>query len=120
MGKKIPTAVLDAQLDLCEGDTVHVCTAEPTTYAEASATYQLASQAITGGNYAKAAGDTSGRKNTCTPPTQTAVDNTGIGNHVVVTNGTTIKQITTCPAVSLTQGGKVDINPWAHEVQDAA
>jgi len=118
MGKFIPDANIDLQLDVMEGDSVHACSAQPTTYAEAATTYQLASQAVTGANYAKADGDVSGRKNTLTTPAGANIDNDGIANHVAVTNGTTLKMVTTCAAQSLTSGGTVDIGPFSHETQD--
>ncbi len=120
MAKFIPDAKIDLQLDVTEGDTVHVCSAQPTTYAEASTTYQLASQAVTAANYAKANGDVSGRKNTCLPPTGTSIDNSGTATHVAVTNGTELRMVTTCASQALTAGGTVDIGAIVHEVQDAA
>ena len=118
MAKAIPDAILDAMLAAAEGDNVHVCSAQPTTYTEASSTYQLATQAITGGNYAKANGDTSGRKNTLTPATGTSISNSGTATHVAVTNGTSLVSVTTCTSQALTSGGTVDIGAFAHEVQD--
>lgn len=120
MGKFIPDVVIDAQLDLAEGDNVHVCSSEPADYTEASSTYQLATQAVTGAHYTKANGDTSGRKNTCAPAAGTSIDNTGTATHVAVTNGTDLKEVTTCTSQSLTSGGTVDIGPWDHEISDAA
>lgn len=120
MGKYIPDAKIDLQLDVVEGDAVHVCSAQPTTYTEASATYQLATQAVTGGNYTKANGDTSGRKNTCAPTAGTTIDNSGTATHVAVTNGTDLRLVTTCTAQALTESGTVDIGSFAHEVQDVA
>ncbi len=120
MGKRILDVDIDLQLDVVEGDVVHVCSAEPTTYAEANATYQLASQAITGANYTKANGDTSGRKNTCAPAAGAAIDNTGAANHVAVTNGVALKLVTTCTAQGLTAGGTVDIGAFDHEIADVA
>lgn len=118
MGKVIPDAVLDAQLAEAEGDAVHVCSAEPADYTEASSTHQLATQAITGGDYAKANGDTSGRKSTLTPPSGSTIDNTGTATHVAVTSGTTLKLVTTCTSQALTSGGSVDVGAFAHEVGD--
>ena len=120
MGKLIPDAKIDLQLDVNEGDNVHVCSAQPTTYAEASATFQLATQAVTGANYTKANGDTNGRKNSVAPAAGTAIDNTGTADHVAVTNGTDLRLVTTCTGQALTQGGTVDIGAFAHEISDAS
>lgn len=121
MPKLIPDAIIDAQLDLCEGDAVHVCSAEPTTYTEATATYQLATQAITGANISAANGDTSGRKNTYAPASGTTIDNTGTGNHVAITNSgdTSLRLVTTCPSVALTAGQTCNIGAFDHEISDA-
>lgn len=118
MAKFIPDTVLDAQLAVVEGDAEHVCSAQPTTYTEAASTFRLATQAITGGNYSKANGDTTGRKNTLTPPAATPITNTGLASHVAVTQGTTLKMVTTCVPQQLTQGGTVDIGPFAHQITD--
>ena len=122
MGKLITDTVIDAQLDLAEGDEVHACSSQPTTATEATTTYQLATQAIVGGDYAKANGDTSGRKNTLTPPVDTTIDNSGLAQHVAVTDaaGTVLKLVTTCADLTLTAGGgnKVTIGAFAHEVRD--
>lgn len=120
MAKNIPDARIDAMLDVVEGDSVHVNTAEPTTYAEASSTFQLATQAITGGNYVKANGDVSGRKNTLTPPAGTNIDTSGTATHVSVTNGTELRLVTTATSQVLTAGGTVDIGAFAHEIRDPA
>lgn len=118
MAKFIPDSVLDAQLATCEGDAVHACSAQPTTYTEAVTTFKLATQAITAGNYVKANGDTSGRKNTLTPPEATPITATGLASHVAVTSGTTLKMVTTCIPQQLTQGGTVDFGPFAHQIAD--
>lgn len=121
MAKFIPDAKIDLQLDVNEGDTVHVCSAQPATAADAITNFNLASQAVVGGDYAKANGDTNGRKNTLTPPTGSAISTTGVGNHVAVTNGgTDLRLVTTCTSQSLTQGGTVDIGAFAQEMSDAA
>jgi len=122
MAKFMPDANIDAMLVLSEGDEVHVCAGQPTTAVEATTTFQLASQAIGGANYAKANGDASGRKNTLTPPTGTAIDNTGTADHVAVTSGTgtTLELVTTVTAQALTSGGTVDIGAFDHEIGDLA
>lgn len=122
MAKLIPDAKIDAMLALVEGDEVHVCSAQPTTALEATTTFNLATQAITGGNYALANGDTSGRKNTLTPPTGTSISTTGTANHVAVTSGsgTTLELVTTATSQALTSGGTVDIGAFAHEIGDAS
>ena len=118
MGKATPDAQIDLMLDNVDGDNVHVCSAEPTTYTEAATTYNLATQSVTGGNFTKANGDISGRKQTCAPATGTSITSTGTGNHVAVTDGTTLVDVTTCTAQALTSGGTVDIGSFDHEIGD--
>lgn len=120
MAKNIPSTILDSMLAACEGDNIHVTSAEPTTYTEASSTYRLATQAISGGNYAKAAGDVSGRKNTLTPPSGTSISSSGTATHLAVTNGTALRLVTTCTSQALTSGGAVNIGAFAHELRAAA
>lgn len=118
MGKLIPDAIIDAQLALAEGDQIHVCSAQPTTAAEATTTYNLVTDSV--GTYTKANGDVSGRKNTQAGTTGSPITTTGTGNHVAITAsaGSELKLVTTCPAQALTAGGTVDIGPFAHEIGD--
>lgn len=120
MAKSIPDAIKDLMLANPEGDFVHVCSQEPATYTEAVTTYNLASIAITGGDYTLAAGDTNGRKNTLASPTGASITATGTGNHVAVTlaAGTVLKAVTTATPQALTSGGTVDIGSFDHELAD--
>ena len=117
MGKSIPDANLDAQLEVCEGSTLHVCDSEPANYAGIAAA-ELASGTIVGSN-TKANGDTSGRKSTRPAQSAYAIDASGDSTHVVESNGIdAIKLITTCTTQSLVSGGTVNLSLFAHEIQD--
>lgn len=118
MAKAIPTAILDLMLDQAEGDAVYVCSAEPTTYAEAATTYKLAGQTgLTGGDFTAAAGDVSGRKTTLAAKNGVSITATGTATHVAITSGgTTLKRVTTCTSQALTSGGTVDIGAHKHEL----
>lgn len=118
MAKFIPDAIIDLMLTQVEGDAVHACSQQPTTYTEAATTYQLATQAITAPNMVKANGDAGGRKITFTPPTGTTISNTGTATHLAVTSGTTLKLVTTTNSLALTAGQTVDINPFSHTIGD--
>ena len=124
MAKSIPDAIIDLMLAEAEGTQIHVCTSQPTSYAEASTNvgsggYQLANAAISG-SYTKANGDTSGRKNTLPAQTGLTIDVSGTALHVAVTNGTdTLLLVTTCTSQALTSGGTVDIGAFDHEISDA-
>ncbi|PHS13486.1 MAG: hypothetical protein COA78_07040 [Blastopirellula sp.] len=119
MAKVIPDAILDLMLAELDGDAIHVCSAQPATYAEANATYMLAQDVLGGGNYADANGDTSGRKTTLTAPTDSAIDFTGTATHIAITKGTTLLAVTTCTGQLLTAGGTVTIAAFDIELGDA-
>lgn len=120
MAKLIPDATIDAMLALCEGDQLHVCSAQPTTAAEATTTFNLANASA--GSYTKANGDTSGRKNTQAGASGASITATGTATHVAVTSssGSVLELVTTCTSQALTSGGTVDIGAFAHEIGDAA
>ena len=121
MSKNIPSVKIDAMLQLCEGDMLNICSAQPTTYIEATSTFQLASFAITGGDYTLATGDVSGRKNTLAALTGANIDNTGTATHVAVTttSGSVLELVTTTVSQLLTSGGTVDTSAFDHEIQQA-
>ena len=118
MGKAIPDARIDAALDAETSTTIHVCSAEPANYAGIAAV-MLAEQAIVGVQ-AKANGDLSGRK--ITTPLQSAVPvtNTGLGDHIVQSNGVNemFRVTTAAVPVALTALGTVDINAHKLEIAD--
>ena len=122
MSKKIPLSIIDLMLGLSEGDQLHLCSAEPTTFTEATTTYQLATYTVTGGNYTKANGDISGRKNTLAALSGATIDNTGTVTHAAVTTAgdTTLRLVTTTASQLLTAGGTVDSSAFSHEIQQAA
>ncbi len=121
MAKSLSDAVLDGLLDLVVGDQISACSAEPTTYTEAITTFKLAiSTAVPGGDFVKAAGDTSGRKSTIAEQSAVTIDSTGTATHVAITNlsGTLLKVVTTTTSQLLTSGGTVDIGTFKVEVAD--
>lgn len=121
MGKSVTDAVIDAMLEAAEGDTVCVCSAEPTTYTEAITTYALATKTIVPATeFTKANGDTSGRKNTLAAQSAVSISGSGTANHVAIANSgdTSLKRVTTCVAQGLTAGGTVDIGAHDHEIGD--
>ena len=118
MAKSIPDANIDLQLDVVEGTNIHVCSAEPTTFAEATTTFNLASDSV--GSYTPADGDVSGRKNTQAGTTGTSITTTGTATHVAITTttGSVLELVTTTTSQALTSGGTVDIGPFDHEILD--
>jgi hypothetical protein len=118
MGKATPDATLDAMLTAAEGTNIHACSAEPTTFTEATATFKLASDTV--GSYTKAGGTPSGRQNTQAGTTGSTIDSTGTATHVAVTTttGSVLELVTTCTSQALTSGGTVDIGSFAHTLTD--
>ena len=87
MAKNIPDAIIELMLDVIgasNGDKLFICTAQPATYAEASATYDVATHTLTSGDYSKGDGDTSGRKLILAAQTGITVDHDGIATHYVI------------------------------------
>ncbi len=119
MSKIVPLVNIDLMLDVVEGDQLHLCTAEPTTFIEATTTLQLATFTVTGGDYTKAAGDVSGRKNTLSALVGATIDNTGTATHAAVTNstGSALQIVTTTDSQLLTSGGTVDVSSFSHEIE---
>lgn len=119
MSKDIPLVQIDGMLSVVEGDQLHLCSAQPTTFLEATTTFQLASFNVTGGDYTKANGDVSGRKNTLAALLGALIDNTGTVTHAAVTlsTGSELKLVTTTVAQLLTAGGTVDTSAFDHEIE---
>jgi len=118
MAKNIPDAKLDLMLGEVEGTNIHVCSSEPTTFTEATATFQLASDSV--GTYTKANGATDGRQNTQAGTTGSTIDNTGTALHVAITTttGSVLELVTTATSQALTAGGTVDIGSFIHTLRD--
>lgn len=125
MGKSASNAYLDAPFDylIANADRQILCSAEPTSYAQATTTFALADVALAGGDFTKADGDVSGRKVTIAAKNGVAVDANGTGNHVAIVDDTAsaLILVTTVPtpqAVSV--GGTVDFASYKDEIADPA
>ena len=120
MAKAIPDARLDAMLALINGTKLCVCSAQPTTYAEATSTYMLAEIVIDDTDYTAANGDTNGRKATRAAQTGVTITNTGDATHVaaVTTASSRLEYVTTCTTQTLTAAGTVDIGASKIELSD--
>lgn len=106
-------------LDQC--DKLVVCSAQPTTYTEANATYALADVAMTPDtDYPKANGDTSGRKVTVAAKNTFAVDTSGTATHIALirTSDSSLRYVTTCTSQALTAGNTVSTPAWDIEIAD--
>lgn len=123
MGKSATDAVLDGTLDIIASSTLlTVCSAEPTTYTEATSTYKLADVVLDSGDFTKANGDTNGRKVTIASQTAIPIDSSGTATHVALctTSGTLLRIVTTCTSQALTSGGTVTTPAFDYEISDPA
>jgi hypothetical protein len=97
-----------------------VCTAEPTTRANALS-IALADVAMTvNTDYTKANGDTSGRKVTVAAKSSVLIDTSGTGTHIALCDGTNVLYVTTCTSQALTANGRNTVNfpAWDIEIAD--
>lgn len=125
MAKATPDAVLDKILDeIATATRMIACSAQPTTYTEATATYALADVTMAGGDYTKANGDTNGRKVTMGAKSSVLIDTSGTANHVALVrvSDTTLIYVTTCTSQALTANGSNTVNfpAWDIEIADPA
>lgn len=125
MAKWANDSLMDTGLDYVRAncDKMVACSAQPTTYTEANATYALADATMTvETDYTQANGDTSGRKITVATKTGIAIDTTGTATHIALikTGDSTLRYVTTCTSQALTSGGTVDFPAWDIEITDPA
>lgn len=123
MAKSAPDIVMDGALDVIASATKQVaCSAQPTTYTEANATYALADIVIDGTDFTKANGDTSGRKVTVAAQSGVLIDTSGTATHVALvrTADSTLIYVTTCTSQALTANGANTVNfpAWDVEIAD--
>jgi len=124
MGKSLHNKVFDQGLEYLKNNSskMIVCSAQPTTYLEATSTYALADVAMSSTDYTIADGDTSGRKITAAAKSTVTIDASGTGTHIAHVNdtGTELLWVSTTPSQGLTSGGTVDIGTHKHETADPA
>jgi hypothetical protein len=128
MAKLIPDAIIDLQLGpIAAADRLFICSAQPASYAEASATYDLATHTLTadigGGDFTAGDGDTSGRKLILAAQNALAVDHDGTATHYVLckSGDTSIRLIGTLSSQVLTSGNTVNFPATdVDEIRDLA
>lgn len=99
-----------------------VCSTQPTTYAEATSTYNLATQTgLTSTEFTVGNGDTNGRKLTTASQTGLSVTTTGTAAHVALvgSTGSLLLLVTTCTTQALTTGNTVNVPTFDDEIADA-
>jgi hypothetical protein len=116
--------ILDTALDYIKNNVTQeaVCSAQPTTYAEATSTYKLALKTgLTSGSFTGPTnGDTNGRKLTVNQQASINVDASGDATHVALCSGTVLLYVTTCTTQTLTSGNTVTVPNWDIEISDAS
>jgi hypothetical protein len=120
MSKVAPDATIDGGLTYIDGsDGLFVCSTEPTTYAQASTDYMLATQVLASSDIT-IADDANGRSATIGAFTAVPVMNSGTALHIALGTaaGTTLRYITSCTSQALVAGGTVDIPSWKVNIQD--
>lgn len=118
MGKVATDGFIDGGLDAIAGSTaLNICTAEPTSIAECDSLSLIPAHTLAGGDFTKAAGDTSGRKVTVAQQATLSIDASGTATHVAINDGTDF-YVTTCTSQALTSGGTVTIPAWDIEIAD--
>lgn len=118
MAKAIAAAVLDAALDKIATSTHQtVCSGQPANFAGIAAV-TLAAKTITGSDFTKAAGDTSGRKVTVAQQAAVSITASGNATHIAYDDGTTLLAVTTCTSQALTSGGTVTVPAHKWEFAD--
>lgn len=124
MAKSIHNDVLDAMLDYLKVniDRIDFCSAEPTSYAEATSTYTLANNgSMTSGDFTGPAdGDTNGRKLTVDALSGVSVTGNGTVTHLGYsdTGNTKLLMVNTTNSQGVSSGGTVDLAAHDAEVAD--
>jgi hypothetical protein len=121
MAKHAEDAVLDGLLDVVATSTILcVCSALPATYAEMTATYDLATHVMAAGDFAKA-DDGTGRKLTVAAQNTITVDHTDTAINVClgISGTTTLLYCTSCTSQALVAANTVSVPAWVISVADA-
>lgn len=116
---------LDAALAwYADCDVLHICTAQPTTYTEATSTYSIGSVAVTpgdgNGDFTIGDGATDGRALTVAAQTIASASGSGTMTHLalVKTTGTTLRLVDTTPSTTVTAGNQVDLGSFTQTLRD--
>lgn len=121
MGKLVADAVLDAALSYIANNVTQliVCADTPTTYANATATYDLATKgSLTSGNFTGPADGASGRKLTVNQQATITIDHSGTATHIALCSGSVLLYVTTCTSQALTAGNTVTVPAWEIQIAD--
>lgn len=120
MAKVAPNAMIDAALDYVAGCNLMIaCSAEPSSYSDATTGVDLADVAMAGGDFIKA-DDISGRKLTMGAKSGVTIDHSGTASHIALCNSSdsSLRYVTTCTNQVLTAAGTVDFPSWKINIAD--
>lgn len=124
MGKTVHDDVLDGALNVIKNNCTRMtlCSQQPTSYAEANATYALADVTMESSDFTLGNGDTSGRKLTVAAQTGVPVDTNGTSTHVALLDAANSKllYVTTHASQALTSGNTANIGAFDIEIADPA
>lgn len=125
MAKDVHDDILDLALNGIKNNVTRVviCSQEPTTYAEANATYALADVTVDSNDFTVAAGATSGRKVTCGEQTNVTVDATGTAAWwawLDVSNTKLIAKDQLTASQAVTQGNTATFPATSYTIPDPA
>ena len=122
MAKYINPNVIDLALtDIkTNGNKLVVCSAQPTDFTSANATYALGSVALAAADMTLANGDVSGRKITVAAKAGVPVSTSGTATHVAIidTVNSLLKLVTTTASTAVSAGGTVDVSSFKDEIQN--
>ena len=121
MAKIAPDAMIDAALAYVQAcDLMVMCSAQPTSYADATATVDIADVALTTPADLVIADGTSGRKVTIAGKNAVPVDHTGNITHIALckVGDTTLRYITTTTSAAVVSGETVDVPAWSLQIGD--
>lgn len=124
MAKFAHDDVMDGALNVIKNNATRMiaCSAQPTTYAEATTTYALADVTMASGDFTLANGDTSGRKLTVAAKSGVLIDSSGSATHNALVDVANSKLLyaTTCTTQALTANGTNTVNfpAWDVELAD--
>jgi hypothetical protein len=122
MAKTLDSSVIDGSLNVVKNGATQMClcSAQPTTYAQAVTTYMLAIKTgLTSGSFTgPAAGDVSGRKLTKNAETGISVTNTGTVLFVAFCTASLLLFVDTVTSQVVTAGNTMNTPAFKWEIAD--
>jgi hypothetical protein len=121
MAKSVNPLVLDAALDYLStnGTRYDICSTAPTNYTQATSTNSLGNTTLSGGDYTKANGTTSGRKTTVAAKTGVSITASGTAAHVAISSGSALLYVTELSSSqAVTSGNTADVASFEIELRD--